>query len=286
MADGPAQNRRSTPGLTGMKRTIVLATACACILMAAAAARAHDFWIEPSSFHPPSGAVVAVHLWVGQNFVGDPVPHQSNDIEAFFIRQGQSGTNETIDGADGRDPAGQFLADARVTAVIGYRSGGSYIELPADKFEDYLRLYGLDSTIAERARRGETKKPGRERFYRYAKALLTGAGVSAAATQPLGFAYEIVPDDDPTRAAAPVRGHVRYDGKPLAGALVEALWHQDPRLRLSARSDAQGAFSFTLPRAGIWLIKSVHMVRAGFFAGEDWDSLWASLTFEAPEKKP
>ena len=52
------------------------------------------------------------------------------------------------------------------------------------------------------------------------------------------------------------------------------------------RSDANGAFSFTLPRAGVWLIKSVHMVRAGFFASEDWDSLWASLTFEAPEKKP
>ena len=85
--------------------------------------------------------------------------------------------------------------------MIGYRSNGSYIELPADRFEDYLRQYGLDEIVTERARRGEQKKPGRERFYRYAKALLAGAQPSAAATQPLGFAYEIVPDDDPTRIA-------------------------------------------------------------------------------------
>jgi len=41
-----------------------------------------------------------------------------------------------------------------------------------------------------------------------------------------------------------------------------------------------------LPCAGVWLIKSVHMVRASFFAREDWDSYWASLTFEIHEPKP
>lgn len=267
-----------------MKRTFVLAAACAYFLTAAPAARAHDFWIEPSTFHPQTGAIVAVHLWVGQNFVGDAVPHQSRNIEAFFVRQ--NGAAETIEGADGRDPAGQFLADARTTAVIGYRSTGSDIELPAERFEDYLRQYRLDEIVSVRAKRGEQKKPGRERFYRYVKALMTGAQPSAAATQPVGFAYEIVPDEDPTQAAGTLRGRLLYSGKPLAGALVEALWRDDPKVRFSMRSDAQGGFSFALPRAGVWLIKSVHMVRAGFFASEDWDSLWASLTFEVPEKPP
>jgi hypothetical protein len=55
---------------------------------------------------------------------------------------------------------------------------------------------------------------------------------------------------------------------------------------LTAHSDAQGAFSFALPRPGVWLIKSVHMVRASFFSEADWYSLWASLTFETPEPRP
>ena len=99
--------------------------------------------------------------------------------------------------------------------MIGYSSNGSSTELPADRFEDYLRQYGLDGIVTERARRGEKAKPGRERFYRYAKALLTGTAKSATATRPLGFAYEIVPGDDPTVVTGPLRGRILYGGKPL-----------------------------------------------------------------------
>jgi uncharacterized GH25 family protein len=251
--------------------------ACAAALLVAYSAQAHDFWIEPSAFKRQPGSIVAVHLWVGQDFVGDPVPRQSNSIEQFFVRQG--GTEAAIGGANNIDPAGQFRRDGEGTAVIGYSSNGSAAELPAGKFEDYLRQYGLDDIVAERSRRGETTKPGKERFYRYAKALLTGTAKSDTTTQALGFAYEIVPGDDPTITTGPLRGRILYDSKPLAGALVEALWRDDPSIRLSIRSDAQGGFVFVLPRPGVWLIKSVHMVRAGFFASDDWESLWASLNF-------
>lgn len=261
-----------------MIRGLVFAAA----LLLTHGARAHDFWIEPSSFTPRPGSVVAVHLKVGQDFAGDPVPYQSSSIERFFVRQ--NGADASLSGANNIDPAGLFRSAGEATAVIGYSSSGSSTELPADRFEDYLHQYGLEAIVEERRRRGEKAKPGRERFCRYAKALLTGSVRSAAvATQALGFAYEIVPGDDPTAITGPLRGRVLYNGKPLAGALVEALWRDDPSIRLAMRSDAQGGFVFALPRPGVWLIKSVHMVQAGFFASDDWHSLWASLTFEAPK---
>ncbi len=255
--------------------------AFALLVALSAPAQAHDFWIMPSTFHPTPGAVVSLALRVGQDFIGDPVPRTSWLIKSFSIRQ--NGKTEDVEGADGIDPAGIVRADTRATALASYASTGSYIELPPKKFEDYLKLYGLDEIVAARARRGESAKPGRERFYRYAKALLTGARPSAAAAKPLGLAYEIVPDEDPTRAFGPFRARVFFDGEPLAGALVVALLHNEPKVRLAARSDEQGAFTLKLPKPGIWLIKSVHMVRAGWFAREDWDSLWASLTFESPK---
>jgi hypothetical protein len=178
----------------------------------------------------------------------DPVTRQSNNIDRFFLRQ--DGIDRPIGGANNIDPAGQLRMPGSATAMIGYSSNGA------------------------------TSKPGNERFYRYAKALLTGTVKSGNTMLPLGFAYEIVPGDDPT-TTEPFRGQVLHYGKPLADALVEALWRDDPAIKLSARSDAQGAFSFALPRPGVWLVKSVHMVRAGFFASHDWDSLWASRTFEA-----
>ena len=255
----------------------------AALLLVAADARAHDFWIEASTFHPWPGQFVMVGLRVGQDFVGDPVRRYSPDIAAFFVRQ--NGADTGIGGADGINPAGILRAGGQATAVIGYASTGTDIELPADQFEDYLRLYGLDAALADRIRRGEHSKPGKERFTRYAKALLAGQTTSAEAGKPLGLAYEIVPDGDPTAELKPFRGRILHDGKPLAGALVEALLHGEPSIRMKAYSDAQGAFSFALPRPGVWLIKSVHMVRASYFSSEDWDSLWASLVFEAPPRR-
>jgi uncharacterized GH25 family protein len=256
----------------------------ASLVLGAATARAHDFWIEPSSFHPGPGSGVSVGLRVGQDFIGDPVPRLSPFIAAFYVRQ--NGVDRDVGGTDRIDPAGVLRADGGATAIIAYASTGSYIELPPDRFEDYLRLYGLDDIIASRAQRGERDRPGRERFYRFAKALLTGLKPSAEVAKPLGLDFEIVPDDDPTARLEPFRGRILYHERPLPNTRLVALLHGEPSVRVQTVSDAGGAFALALPRPGIWLIKSVHMERAWFFSGEDWDSQWASLTFEIPEPKP
>ncbi|UVC19431.1 DUF4198 domain-containing protein [Mesorhizobium onobrychidis] len=245
---------------------------------------AHDFWIEPSTFQPLPGMTISVALRVGQDFIGDPVPYMSNAIDAFFVRQ--DGEDETLSGSEGLEPAAFLRASGNATAIVAYSSAGSTVELPAGRFKAYLEQYGLDETISERRLREEDAKPARECFYRYAKALLSGTAPSPSVTQLLPFAYEIVPDRDPTTGFGVFRGHIFYDGEPLADARVEALHRQDPSVRLSVRSDAQGGFSLTLPQAGVWLVKSVHMVRAGFFSDCDWESSWASLTFEMPEERP
>ncbi len=261
-----------------MKRLAWIAAA----LLNVAVLQAHDFWIEPSTFHPSPGTTVAVALRVGQKFVGDAVPRADASIAQFIVRQ--AGRDETIKGLERVDPAGWLRADGQATAMVAYRSRPSYIELPANKFEDYLRVEGLEHIIDLRTQRGERTKPGREHFLRYAKSLLTGARTSPAVTQPMGLAYEIVPADDPTVSTAPFRGRVLFTGAPFAGALVVAMLRSDPSIRLTTRSDAQGGFVFALPRPGVWLIKSTHMARAWFFSEADWESSWASLTFEAPAR--
>ena len=75
---------------------------------------------------------------------------------------------------------------------------------------------------------------------------------------------------------------LRFRGEPLAGALVVALNRDAPEMRLSARTDAQGRVSLALGKPGAWLVKAVHMVPAPPDSGADWESLWASLSFEVP----
>jgi hypothetical protein len=36
----------------------------------------------------------------------------------------------------------------------------------------------------------------------------------------------------------------------------------------------------------MWMIKAVHMVPAPAGTGADWESVWASLTFESSEGRP
>ena len=67
---------------------------------------------------------------------------------------------------------------------------------------------------------------------------------------------------------------------PLAGALVVAFNQRSPYHRLRARSDQNGRATFAIDEPGPWLVKAVHMVPAAAGTNADWESFWASLTFE------
>lgn len=273
----------SEHGRMGPTRQSALAGLVACLLsLAAWPAGAHDFWIEPSSFHPPPGSVVSVSLRVGENFIGDTVRRQSSLITRFAVLQ--DGEEQPIAGSDNMDPAGLFEAEGQETSLIVYEGGGSRIDLPAKRFDDYLIQNGLSDIVAERARRGEQDRAGRERFYRNAKTVLAGRYRSDRVTRPVGLRYEIVPLNDPTAEARTLDMQVLLDGEPLAGAQVEAIARDRSHARIVMQSDAGGKVRLHLPQAGVWLIRSVHVRRAGWFSDVDWESDWASLTFEMLEK--
>jgi uncharacterized GH25 family protein len=244
---------------------------------------AHDFWIEPSSFRPAAGSELAVSLRVGEHFRGDPVPRVDPKIVKFVL---SSAAGETpIGGLPAVDPAGLIRVVSPGLAVIGYRSQRTAITLEADKFEKYLADEGLDGVLKARKTRGEQGKPGNEVYSRCAKSLIAvdGSGKSGF-DRALGFTVEIVAESNPValHAGDAMRVRVLHEGAPIAGALVKAIALDDPDNTLSARSGQDGRAAFRLARKGVWLVKTVHMVPAPRETGADWESLWASLTFEIP----
>jgi uncharacterized GH25 family protein len=243
--------------------------------MAAPVAFAHDFWIEPSTFRPAVGAMISASLRVGQEWIGDPVARDTSVIDRFFVRDNNG--ERAIAGFEGHDPAGLLRVETAGGAIVGYRSKPQPLELPAEKFEQYLRDEGLDRILAMRAQRGESKKPSHEIYSRCAKSLLVAGGGAQKFDKPLGFRYEIVPLK---MTADTIEVRVLYESKPLAGALVTAMHRDDASLRIKVRSDANGRVSFKLPKHGVWMIKSVQMIPAPAQSNAEWESLWASLTFE------
>jgi len=244
------------------------------------AAVAHDFWIEPSTFRPPVPSRLTVALRVGQDFRGDPVPRDDRKIDRFVLA-GPAGES-VIPGLPGTDPAGFAPIERPGLAVIGYRSRRTSIELEAEKFEKYLTEEGLERVSKARAERGETGKPGKEVYSRCAKSLvLAGGGPTSGFDRPLGFTLELVPEKLAEKPGElPVR--LLYDGRPLEGALVIAIHRDEPEKKISSRTARDGRARLLLARSGAWLVKAVHMVPAPKETGADWESLWASLTFEIP----
>ena len=253
----------------------------------AATLSAHDFWIEPSSFRPAVGSDVAARLMVGQKFRGEPLPRNPPLILKFVLVSDRGET--PVAGRAGEEPAGRVAITGPGLLVLGYRSANSPLALEASKFEEYLREEGLEGIIAARARSGDSQKPSREVFSRCAKSLLSaGGGGRSGYDRNVGLTLELIPERNPYALKVgeelPVR--LLYEGRPLQGALVAALPYAAPEEKLSQRTDRGGRVRLRLPREGAWLVKAVHMAPAPPEAGADWQSLWASLTFEIPPGSP
>jgi uncharacterized GH25 family protein len=260
-----------------------LAAAVMFLGIAAASLHAHDFWMEPRAYRPEAGKLVALRLLVGQDLLGDPIPRDDAAIERFVMRQG--GSEGAIPGRDGGDPAGILRVPGDGLMVVGYQSRPRRIELPRAKFETYLGEEGLDAVAAMFTGAKQQPQVARERFSRCAKALLsTGAASPSQKDQRLGLRLELVADGNPYTASSrdDMRFTLFYESVPRPGALVIAINRNDPSAKLSARSDARGRVSFRFPRRGVWLVKAVHMVALPRGHDADWESFWASLTFELP----
>jgi uncharacterized GH25 family protein len=255
------------------------------ILVSGAPLLAHDMWIEPATFSPQTGDIVGVKLRVGQDLLGDPLPRDPKLIKSFVVEDAEG--RKPLVGRTGADPAGYLRITAPGMHVVGYSSNPSQVELGAEKFNQYLKDEGLDQVAAMRAKRNETGTKVRELFSRCAKSLvLAGPPSESSGDRTLGCALELVAERNPyalhARQTLPLI--LKYENRPLAGALVVAINRLNPAQKLTARTGKDGRVRFTPRDGGLWLIKAVHMVPAET-EGSDWVSYWASLTFELGARK-
>jgi hypothetical protein len=248
--------------------------------VAAAQLFAHDMWIEPMTFSPQVGEIVGVRLRVGQDMLGDPLARNSALINQFVVEDKEG--RKPVIGREGGNPAGFLRVATPGLLVIGYRSNPSEVELPAEKFNQYLQDEGLDAIAALRASRHQTGAGAHELFARCAKSLVLSGPTTDGGDRTLGFTLELVAERNPyaIRPGEELPVRLTYESRPLAGALVVAMNRLNPMEKVKVRTDKDGRARFHLKCGGMWLIKAVHMVPAPSGSNAEWMSYWASLTFE------
>ncbi len=252
-------------------------------------ARAHQFWLSPSSYVGAVGRPVTVDALAGTGFRGERKPWSPTHAIRFVARTARI-IDLTQAASAGDMTWARFVPTNDGGAWIAFESTFTPIQLAAGPFDVYLQDEGLTAARNARAR-GIPGTPGRERYRRCAKAWLSGRDV-ARATFPIGMPLEIVPGAAP--GSGPVLAiTVLREGHPLAGALVKA-WRApldssgrpaDPagrdsvRIAWQAQTDARGRVSVPAREPGEWLVSVVDMVPCRGDRGADWESTWASLTF-------
>ncbi len=251
------------------------------LLLTALTAQAHDFWIEPIKFRVMPGEKIPLQLMVGQEFNGNSTLYNPDMFERYVSvsRRGETPVAGTV----GDDPAGSVTIAALGLTVIGYYSKKFDLRFDAwPAFEQYLIKEGLERNL-ELARQ-RTHGAILEIYARCAKSLLAAPGAEAdRADHVFGFPLELVSETNPYRERD-LRLQLLYRGQPLAGALVIAFNKAEPLTKLKARTDKNGRVAFNLSRAGVWLVTSVHMTPLPWYVRADWESYWASLTFELPRR--
>ena len=269
-----------------------IAVAFSFLVLIPSAGEAHQYWLTPSRYRVEAGETVELGAAVGTGFRGRAVAWNPDRRVRLSAR-----SKAALDLS--REPASDERVWIRLRPIdaggtmVAFESKFRPIELPAAEFGHYLRDEGLDEVL--RARRNTPDLPGRERYRRCAKLWLTGDDASRA-TEPVGLPLEIVPLSAPgTGENLSVR--VLADGSPTRGLLVKA-WNRplqasgiplDPEARDSVgvvwwgRTDERGTVTIPLRRAGEWLVSAVRMEPSSDPDEADWQSTWASLTFERRE---
>lgn len=271
----------------------------ASILCSAHVAFAHDFWVEPATFRPMPGAKTALTLHVGTDFKGESVIFNAEYFNRYIVA-GPDGERK-VEGELGDDPAGRVAtAGPGIYAAIYDSKKFDVTFDDFSKFEGYLKEEGLERQLALAKARGAGKVT--EMYSRCAKTLLfvgpdagsamARASRSSPAATPAApsfdryfkCALELVAENNPyaMKPGGELQLRLLFREKPVEGVLVAAFNKADPTKKLNARTDKDGRVAFALPRNGVWLAKAVHMVVPPRLTRGDWESFWASLTFEMP----
>ena len=257
------------------------------LIVWAATAQAHEFWISPETYVTPNGGEVQAQLRVGQEFDGGAYSFNPNRFERFDLVMGDQVVPVT--GRLGDTPALNMTAPANGLIIIVHETGDNLLTYKGmEKFIKFAKHKDFEWAVQSHAERGLPTERFMERYRRYAKSLVA-VGDGAGADREVGLKTEIVALANPYTDQLdmfPVK--VLLDGKPRADAQIE-LFDKGPDGEVEItlhRTNAQGIGTFPITRGHEYLVDAVELLPLD--EGDPtkfpvWVSAWASLTFMVPE---
>ncbi len=250
----------------------------------------HEFWIEPEQYQVEADGTITAHLRNGEEFKGISLGWFERRFTRFEVVQGDK--VRPVEARMGDTPALDIEAGQSGLAVILHETTPSKITYRDwEKFMRFVRHKDFTDAGAIHEEEGWSKEIFRESYTRHAKALVAvddGAGSDRAfglATEFVALTNPYAPDFDGTMIVS-----VLYNGAPRPNVQVEVFEKAagaEANITLY-RTDASGVAHIPVKQGHSYLFDAV-VLRRSAKAGEEenapvWDTLWAALTFEVPNR--
>ena len=257
------------------------------IFVAATGLQAHDFFFRLDTFFVAPNSTVRVRALNGT------FSKSENSITTDRLRDlsvvsasGRAHPDTATWSSKGDTSVFSLATGASGTYVVGASLKPREITLKAADFNTYLADDGIPDVLAARKKNGELGKDATERYAKHIKALIqVGATRTGDYSTVLGYPAELIPLDNPytLRAGSTLRVRTLVDGKAVGNQLVVAggrTKNGKRHIEKRVRSDAGGIARIKLPASGQWYVKFISMTPYEGAEKIDYESKWATLTFE------
>ncbi len=270
-----------------MRRLIPLVAVL--LLAATLSVTAHDFWLVPDPLAADGTSELIIR---GQTSSAFPTSESAVAVDRITDAKIVNATGEatiTARSIDGVSLLLRHRPGQQGQQVIGVTLGWRNVKETAASFRNYLVLEGAGDALKRFEQMGTLPTTDVIRRYaKYAKTIVEFGSGPRAFDRTAGHPLEFVPLTDPSAPGekAPLRVRILFQGKPLANARIHA--GRAPTSGQPAEKDhdllssSDGVVTVPAGVAGLWNVRTIHVVQSPSGADANWDVHWASLVWRTP----
>ena len=285
----------------GRRVTVTLATLAVLTVVVVTAVSAHTLFLKLDSFFLEPNSTGMVALINGDFDNSENAVTRDRMLDVSVV--GPGGVVHPPESAWRDSAVFHYSPDSVDTALLTFDTGdpGTYLigvstaarvfDLTAEEFNEYLVHDGIVDVIEQRTATGKTNDDATERYSKHVKALVqVGDTRSGQWAHELGYPVEFMPLSNPYELGVGDELQVRFlrAGEPVANQLVYANYedhhgHDEAGEHMEAvttRTNADGVATIPLSGTGRWYVRTIHMVETTDEADVDYESNWATLTFQ------
>jgi uncharacterized GH25 family protein len=252
------------------------------VLLTTLVVQSNEFWLQPKKFKYALNEEMNVAFLEGENFDGEPWDLKKSKITKLEIAHQAKVTGLKLQiKPDTKDKLKYKLVEEG-TYLLSVQSNEIYIELEADKFNDYLKEDGLDDALDIRSKTNTLDKPSKEFSSHYVKLLVqAGSKTDDTFRKKTGMRIEIIPKQNPylLKSGDYLQCQVLFNGQPRAHQMVK-VWNKigNTTFQQNNYTENDGTIKFPISSKGPWMVTTVVMIPSEK-PGADWQSFWSSLVF-------